>query len=234
VENHAVVVTIEEEEDKEGVSLAITQLKAKMAQTPEEAPSQTKTNPPTPPPPTNTIQLDIPDSKRTPTFHYESKAVTPDAAKCIYEVILNMPISHLMISNLLSISPDLHKEAIEHSRTHKVPALSTTLSAPALVEDHSSSPPVQIEHAMPLQELHVTLNGVHSELGLLDEGSEIVVIREDIWKKTQAPINTGMCMRMQTANRGSQDMARCSEMLEIDVEGIKTWAHAYVVPDTPY
>jgi hypothetical protein len=88
VENHAVVVTIEEEEDKEGVSLAITQLKAKMAQTPEEAPSQTKTNPPTPPPPTNTIQLDIPDSKRTPTFHYESKAVTPDAAKCIYEVIL--------------------------------------------------------------------------------------------------------------------------------------------------
>jgi hypothetical protein len=41
-------------------------------------------------------------------------------------------------------------------------------------------------------------------------------------------------MRMQTANRGSQDMAGCSEMLEIDVEGIKTWAHAYVVPDTPY
>jgi hypothetical protein len=33
------------------------------------------------------------------------------------------------------------------------------------------------------------LNRVHSELGLLDEGSEIVVIREDIWKKTNTPCN---------------------------------------------
>jgi hypothetical protein len=78
------------------------------------------------------------------------------------------------------------------------------------------------------------INGVHPELGLLDEGSEIVVIREDIWKKTKAPINKEAPMRMQTANGGSQEMAGCVEMLEIEVEGIKTWAHAYVVPDAPY
>jgi len=41
-------------------------------------------------------------------------------------------------------------------------------------------------------------------------------------------------MRMQTANRSSQDMAGCLEMLEIDVDGIKTWAHAYVIADAPY
>lgn len=29
-------------------------------------------------------------------------------------------------------------------------------------------------------------------------------------------------------------MHGCVEMLEIDVDGIKTWAHAYVVPDAPY
>ncbi|KAG2065137.1 hypothetical protein BDR04DRAFT_977441, partial [Suillus decipiens] len=82
-----------------------------------------------------------------------------------------------------------------------------------------------------LRELRVTLNGVHSELGLLDEGSEIVVIREDIWKKTNAPRNQQICMRMQTANGGAQEMGGCVEMLEIDVAGIKSWAHAYVVPD---
>ncbi|KAG2335643.1 hypothetical protein BDR05DRAFT_855710, partial [Suillus weaverae] len=85
-----------------------------------------------------------------------------------------------------------------------------------------------------LREIRVTLNGTHSELGLLDEGSEIVVIREDIWKKTNAPINQNVRMRMQTANGGSQEMAGCLEMLEIDVAGIKTWAHVYVVPDAPY
>ncbi|KIK32962.1 hypothetical protein CY34DRAFT_42394, partial [Suillus luteus UH-Slu-Lm8-n1] len=85
-----------------------------------------------------------------------------------------------------------------------------------------------------LREIRVTLNGIHSELGLLDEGSEIVVIREDVWRKTNAPINQSVRMHMQTANGGSQEMAGCLEMLEIDVEGIKTWAHAYVVPDAPY
>lgn len=86
---------------------------------------------------------------------------------------------------------------------------------------------------MPLWELHDTINSVHSELGLLDKGSEIVVIREDIWKKTNAPINKSVCMRMQTTNGGCQEMAGCLEMLEIDIEGIKTWVHAYGVPDDP-
>jgi hypothetical protein len=39
---------------------------------------------------------------------------------------------------------------------------------------------------------------------------------------------------MQTENGGAQDMGGCVEMLEIEVEGIKSWVHAYVVPDTPY
>jgi hypothetical protein len=98
----------------------------------------------------------------------------------------------------------------------------------------ASIPREQVEHATPLREIRVTLNGVHSELGLLDEGSKIVVIREDIWKKTKAPINQGARMRMQTANGGSQEMEGCMEMLEIEVDGIRTWAHAYVVPDAPY
>ncbi|KAG2073700.1 hypothetical protein BDR04DRAFT_1009800, partial [Suillus decipiens] len=85
-----------------------------------------------------------------------------------------------------------------------------------------------------LQELCVTLNRVHSELGLLDEGSEIVIIREDIWRKTNTPQNQQIHMRMQAANGGAQDMGGCVEMLEIDVKGIKTWAHAYIVLDAPY
>ena len=39
---------------------------------------------------------------------------------------------------------------------------------------------------------------------------------------------------MQTANGGVQEMPGCIEMLEIDVEGMKTWAHAFVIPDAPY
>ncbi|EIW84689.1 hypothetical protein CONPUDRAFT_34772, partial [Coniophora puteana RWD-64-598 SS2] len=85
-----------------------------------------------------------------------------------------------------------------------------------------------------LRELRVTLNGSHEEHALLDEGSEIVVIRQDIWQKLGLPANKERTMIMQTANGTTQEMAGCAEMLEIDVGGIKTWAHAYVVPDSPY
>ncbi|KAG2074256.1 hypothetical protein BDR04DRAFT_1008368, partial [Suillus decipiens] len=55
-----------------------------------------------------------------------------------------------------------------------------------------------------------------------------------IWKKTNAPRNQQIRMRMQTANGGAQEMGGCVKMLEIDVAGIKSWAHAYIVPDAPY
>ena len=87
---------------------------------------------------------------------------------------------------------------------------------------------------MPLCELKVTLNGIHEEFGLLDDGSEIVVIREDIWRASQAKINSQVRTCMQTANGSIQEMPGCIEMLEIDVEGIKSWAHAFVILDAPY
>ncbi|KAG3229865.1 hypothetical protein P692DRAFT_201702006, partial [Suillus brevipes Sb2] len=140
-----------------------------------------------------------------------------------------MVVPNLTVADLLAISPELRRETIEHCRTQRIPTPTSVVSASL-----TNSTPPHIEHATPLRELKVTLNGIHAELGLLDEGSEIVVIREDIWRKTQAPRNEQIRMRMQTANGGAQDMGGCVEMLEIDVEGIKTWAHAYVVPDAPY
>ena len=39
---------------------------------------------------------------------------------------------------------------------------------------------------------------------------------------------------MQTANGGTQLMPSYVEMLEIEVAGVKTWAHVYVIPKAPY
>ena len=136
----------------------------------------------------------------------------------------------ITVSDLLAISPDLHREVVEFSHTHRIP---TSISAPATA-DVCAIAPVHIEYLTPLREMKVTLNGVHEELALLDEGSEIVVIRKDIWHKSQAAINPHIRMRMKTANGGTQDMPGCMEMLEIVVDGIKTWEHAYVIPNTPY
>ncbi|KAG0692915.1 hypothetical protein DFH29DRAFT_881918 [Suillus ampliporus] len=172
-------------------------------------------------------------AQKTPAYTYKSKAASPEATQRIYQHLLNMVVPNLTISNLLAISPDLRHEAVDHCHTQHIPSPPSAMSANAIASALASAP-LQVEHATPLHELHVMLNGVHSELGFLDEGSEIVVIREDTWKKTGAPHNQQIRMRMQTANRGSRDMDECVEMLEIEVGGIKMWAHAYVMPHAPY
>ena len=129
---------------------------------------------------------------------------------------------------ILAISPDLRKEAVDHTHTHRIPAIAATNKLSAAIA------PPHIEYSTPLCKLKVTLNGIHEELALLDDGSEIVVIREDIWKASQAKINSQVRMRMQTANGGIQEMPGCIEMLEVNVEEMKTWVHAFVIPDAPY
>lgn len=118
---------------------------------------------------------------------------------------------------------------VEYSRTYRIPAV----VANATVEPDVSTP-LLVEYSTPLCELPVKLNGIHEDLALLNEGSEIVVIREDVWKECKVPMNAGLHLKMQTANGGTQLMHGCVEMLEIEVAGIRTWAHAYVIPNAPY
>jgi hypothetical protein len=167
------------------------------------------------------------EPKKPPAFTYKSKAAMPEVVQRVFQGILETTIPHIMVADLLAISPELRKEAVKHCHTHRVP---TTVSSTNILTPDNAQP-LLVELATPLREIPVMINGVHPELGLLDEGSEIIVIQEDIWKKTKAPINKEARMRMQTANGGSQEMAGCVEMLEIEVEGIKAWAHTYVVSD---
>ena len=112
-------------------------------------------------------------------------------------------------------------------KTHHIPSFTATNKVSIICPPH-------VEYSTPLHELKVTINGVHKELALLDDGSEIVVIHEDIWKASQAKINSNVKMHMQTANSGIQHMPGCLEMLEIVVDGLKAWAHAFIIPDAPY
>ena len=47
-------------------------------------------------------------------------------------------------------------------------------------------------------------------------------------------VNMNRKMRMEAANGLTSELPGCAEMLEIDVDGLKTWAHAFIVPSAPY
>ncbi|KAG2741546.1 hypothetical protein P692DRAFT_20705958, partial [Suillus brevipes Sb2] len=121
-ENHAVVVTVEEERDaQEGEVLAVTRSKAKAALPIENEP-QTHTPHPVITPPSKSAASPIVENPKPPAFRYESKATAPDSVHRVFKTILETVVPHLTISDLLAISPELRKDAVEHCRTHRVPA----------------------------------------------------------------------------------------------------------------
>ena len=52
--------------------------------------------------------------------------------------------------------------------------------------------------------------------------------------EVRASANVKKRMMMEAANGSTSELPGCVEMLEIDVEGLKTWAHAFIVPSAPY
>lgn len=126
----------------------------------------------------------------------------------------------------MALSGDLRKEMVEQTRTqNKTPMVNAALT---------SAPDVPLEFATPLREVEVVVMGRCRELGLLDEGSEIVIVREDLCEELGVEINQKRKMTMQTANGGKEEMLGCVEYLELEVGGVKTYAHAYVIQRAPF
>ena len=227
VENNVVIMEVEEEVDV----CAMTRSKAKAKESSnverEKGDSAQKEGmgKPCERAPNNSASASSLD-KHAPTYTYESKAMNPTITKQTFSKILNIIVPSITVGDLLAISPDIQKEAVDYARMQRIPSFAAT-------NELSICPPL-IEYSTPLHELKVTVNGVHEEIALLDDGSEIVVIREDIWKASQVVTNSNIKLRMQTVNGGIQHMPSCLEMLEIDVNGLKTWAHAFIIPDAPY
>ncbi|KAF8805848.1 hypothetical protein BYT27DRAFT_7103566, partial [Phlegmacium glaucopus] len=91
-----------------------------------------------------------------------------------------------------------------------------------------------LEFCTPLREIKVALKGKTSEWGVLDDGSEIVVVRKDLWEELGFDVNKERLMMMQAANGSRERMEGCAEFLEVTVGDVRTWVHAFVVPHAPF
>jgi len=71
--------------------------------------------------------------------------------------------------------------------------------------------------------------GRHREMGLLNEGSEIVIVQEDLCKELGLKVNKKRKMTMQTANGKKEEIQGCVKYLELEVREVKMYVHAFVV-----
>ncbi|GLB41626.1 hypothetical protein LshimejAT787_1002260 [Lyophyllum shimeji] len=177
----------------------------------------------------NYLHTDAPQ----PAYTYESKAADPAAAQKFYRRIVDAIVPNITVGDLFSLSGELRKDVVENLRTVRVPNPAGRGTTVAAFQTKIDLRDIPLDFVTPLRELLVEVAGVKED-ALLDEGSEIVVVRRDLWEELGLKVNRAQLMTMETANGGRETMDGCAEFLEIEVEGMKTWAHAYVVPNAPY
>lgn len=163
-----------------------------------------------------------------PAFSYKSKAADPEAIQWMFQWILDVAVPNVTVNDLATLSGDLRKELVDYTHTQKIPKTTRTQTTAALTK------PLSPNYSTPLCKITVTLAGKGTEVGLLDEGSEIVVVRKHLWEEIGFEVNPAVRMVMQTTNGGKEEMSGCAELLEVTVDGLQTWTHAFVVPQALY
>jgi len=161
-----------------------------------------------------------------PAYRQEPRIANSEAPQEVLQKILDVKVPNIRIRDLLALSGDLRREIIDQTCTqNKVPAVGAALV---------TLPEIPVEFATPLREVEVMVMGRRRELGLLDEGSEIVIVQEDLCKELGLEVNKKRKMTMQTANGGKEEMQGCMEYLELEVGEVKTYAYVFVVQSAPY
>jgi len=140
--------------------------------------------------------------------------------------MLEVEVPNIRIRDLLALSGDLQREMVDQTRTqNRMPAVGATLA---------TIPGTPLEFTTLLREVEVVVMERQRELGLLDEGSEIVIVQEDLCDELGLEVNRKRRMMIQTANGGKKKLQGCVEYLELEVGEVKTYAHAFVVQSALY
>ena len=127
-------------------------------------------------------------------------------------------------AHVLAASPAIRKELSEKLRTRRVKVGTVSVSGSAL----------KPAYALPLWEIDILVAGTASEAGLLDSGSQIVAISQDLATEVGATINMDVRLRMEGTNGATSWTVGCAEYLPMQVAGIEFQLHAHVLKEAPF
>ncbi|KAF5323887.1 hypothetical protein D9611_008277 [Ephemerocybe angulata] len=170
----------------------------------------------TQPPPSKYIH---PNAVAPPQFRFVTPIEDPARTASLAERSLDSPVS-LSVRELLGVAPDLRKAVRELVTTKKVPleTVAPPKSYVATVEhdvDDVADSLVSVllqnlkqqevkatvaNHTETLRTLELDLDGKVKVHAILDEGSQIIGLRRDIWERLGLPLRSDHTMVMESAN----------------------------------
>ncbi len=85
-----------------------------------------------------------------------------------------------------------------------------------------------------MREIDVQVGGKIIEAGVIDPGSQIIVMREDLAREVGATINADHLLQMEGANRATNWTLGCAEYLPMRAGDVSFTVHAHVVERAPF
>ena len=174
---------------------------------------------------------------RPPQYRYQASAEDQFLTKQVMDWILEGKLDQITPAHILATSPPIRKELVERLRPRRVETgsfeqVSTDSTNPVSVLELTAQR--EAEFSLPLREIDVLVNNLRTEAGVLDQGSQIVVIREDLAKEVGAQINTQRTLRMEGANSSTSRTLGCAEDLSMRIGDVSFSLHAHVVRTAPF
>jgi hypothetical protein len=195
-----------------------------------------------PPPDKPPAFLDPQAPRSTAQYRYHSNAEDQQLISELYSWLMEGKLSLATPAHILAASPTIHKELAEKLKVCRVETNLYERSSDAAKEHDAALPFTPLPfaanpepvHSLPLLEIEVLVGDLSTEHGILNPGSQIVVIRRDLAKEVGAHINTWHHIKMEAANGGTNWTVGCAKYLTMQVGGVPFKIHAHVVEDAPF
>ena len=206
---------------KDGAA-ANTRSKVQMIQPEKDTPAQTSER----------------SARPDPQYRYVTPIEDPALIKKIAQQSLDSSIT-ISTRKLLSVAPDIRRHIKDQLITKRVAttAFVETLEEGelpnVLVANVGTDKLIVAKHTEELRVIDIEIHGVKL-VATVDDGSQIVSIRQDIWEKIGLPIRSDMIMVMESANKTKDETMGLLQDLKITIGGYDFYLQVQVVRDAPY
>jgi hypothetical protein len=185
---------------------------------------------------TATPALSPSTTRPTPQYRYQATIEDQQLTTELTTWLMNGKLALTTPAHILAASPTIRKELSEKLRPRRVETNSieevSTLAIPfSVMEVATQRVP---EYSLPLREVDVMINHTILEAGVLDQGSQIVLIRKDLAQEAGVHINTRHQIDMEGANGTVTKTLGCAENLVMQVGDIEFEIHAHVIDHAPF
>ena len=177
-----------------------------------------------------------------PQYRYVTPIEDPALISKIAKQSLDTAIT-ISTRELLSVAPDIRRHIKDQLITKRIPTGASAFFESIENEDAEGDPvtvanvvtekTIVAKHVEELRVIDVLINGI-KVIATVDDGSQILSVRQDVWEKIGLPIRSDKVMVMESANKTKDETMGLLQDLKINIGGYDFYVQVQVVRDAPY